>query len=196
MIEPKPLGDAAPSPEFLRLIPHEFARRHLILSAGTAKSVVGGEQDEPTETLHIAPSTKPAPIHNVGVRLGRRVVTHIVEPEALASAIDRAYARGSVPEDGGGRSAGGGGAPPSEHDLPPLEIDDLVTGGVEEGLRSLLAQADSDLLHTGGKAPLVRLVDLLLFEAVQRRASDIHVQPLADRTLVRYRLDGVLHTVR
>jgi len=39
-------------------------------------------------------------------------------------------------------------------------------------------------------------VDLLLFEAVQRRASDIHVQPLADRTLVRYRLDGVLHTVR
>jgi general secretion pathway protein E len=196
VIEPKPLGDTAPSPEFLRLIPHEFARRHLILSAGTAKRVVDGEKDEPAETLHIAPSTKAAPIHNVGVRLGRRVFTDIVEPEALASAIDRAYARGNAPEDGGGGSTRGGGAPPSENDLPPLEIDDLVTGGVEEGLRSLLAQADSDLLHTGGKAPLVRLVDLLLFEAVQRRASDIHVQPLADRTLVRYRLDGVLHTVR
>jgi len=197
VIEPKPMGDAAPSPEFLRLIPHEFARRHLILSAGTTHGVIDGERDdaESTETLHIAPSTRPAPIHNVGVRLGRRVLTHIVEPEALASAIDRAYARGGASDDSGGASAGCG-APPSEHDLPPLEIDDLVTGGVEEGLRSLLAQADSDLLHTGGKAPLVRLVDLLLFEAVQRRASDIHVQPLADRTLVRYRLDGVLHTVR
>ncbi len=42
----------------------------------------------------------------------------------------------------------------------------------------------------------MRLVDLVLFEALQRGASDVHVQPARGKTLVRYRLDGVLHTVR
>jgi general secretion pathway protein E len=57
-------------------------------------------------------------------------------------------------------------------------------------------EAERDLLNTHGKAPAVRLVDLMLFEALLRGASDVHVQPVRGRTLVRYRLDGVLHTVR
>jgi hypothetical protein len=55
---------------------------------------------------------------------------------------------------------------------------------------------DRDLLELEGKGPVVRLVDLLIFGALRRAASDIHVQPLADRVLVRYRVDGVLHSVR
>jgi type II secretory ATPase GspE/PulE/Tfp pilus assembly ATPase PilB-like protein len=43
---------------------------------------------------------------------------------------------------------------------------------------------------------VIKLVDVLLFEALGRGASDVHIQPLSDRTLIRYRLDGVLHTVR
>ncbi|MFN6042728.1 MAG: ATPase, T2SS/T4P/T4SS family, partial [Phycisphaerae bacterium] len=49
---------------------------------------------------------------------------------------------------------------------------------------------------TSGKGPVIRLVDLILFQALQRNASDVHIQPVGDRALVRYRLDGVLHTVR
>ena len=41
-------------------------------------------------------------------------------------------------------------------------------------------------------APIVRLVQLLITEAVQLRASDIHVEPFEDRIRVRYRIDGVL----
>ena len=41
-------------------------------------------------------------------------------------------------------------------------------------------------------APIVRLVSLILTEAVQLRASDIHIEPFADRVRVRYRIDGVL----
>ncbi len=41
-------------------------------------------------------------------------------------------------------------------------------------------------------APIVRLVHLLISEAVQLRASDIHVEPFEDRIRVRYRIDGVL----
>ncbi len=41
-------------------------------------------------------------------------------------------------------------------------------------------------------APIVRLVHLIISEAVQLRASDIHVEPFEDRVRVRYRIDGVL----
>jgi type IV pilus assembly protein PilB len=42
-------------------------------------------------------------------------------------------------------------------------------------------------------APIVRLVTLMITEAVQLRASDIHVEPFEDRVRIRYRIDGVLH---
>jgi len=45
----------------------------------------------------------------------------------------------------------------------------------------------------GDDAPIIRLVNLLITEAVNGRASDIHVEPMADRMRVRYRLDGVCH---
>jgi type IV pilus assembly protein PilB len=41
-------------------------------------------------------------------------------------------------------------------------------------------------------APIVRLVQLIISEAVQLRASDIHIEPFEDRVRVRYRIDGVL----
>ena len=41
-------------------------------------------------------------------------------------------------------------------------------------------------------APIVRLVQLMITEAVQLRASDIHVEPFEDRVRIRYRIDGVL----
>lgn len=42
-------------------------------------------------------------------------------------------------------------------------------------------------------APIVRLVQLMITEAVQLRASDIHVEPFEDRVRIRYRIDGILH---
>ena len=49
-----------------------------------------------------------------------------------------------------------------------------------------------DLLDTEGRAPIIRLVNHLLFDAVKAGASDIHIQPYEDRVVVRQRIDGVL----
>src|SRR6185436_3026714 len=67
---------------------------------------------------------------------------------------------------------------------------------LESELAATVRDAERDLLNLDGKAPSVRLVDLILFEALQRDASDVHVQTVRDKTLVRYRLDGALRTVR
>ncbi|MBN2476944.1 MAG: Flp pilus assembly complex ATPase component TadA [Pirellulales bacterium] len=50
--------------------------------------------------------------------------------------------------------------------------------------------AEDDIDETS--APIVRLVHLMISEAVQLRASDIHIEPFEDRIRVRYRIDGVL----
>ncbi|HVA51070.1 MAG TPA: ATPase, T2SS/T4P/T4SS family [Pirellulales bacterium] len=49
-----------------------------------------------------------------------------------------------------------------------------------------------DLLDVSGRAPVIKLVNLMLFEAVKGRASDVHVQPYENRLVVRMRIDGVL----
>ncbi len=158
------LADAA----FLALIPRDFAREHGLLAQGLRDGAV---------LLAVAPATSAEAVWNVGVRLGRPVVTTASDPEALQRAIDRAYERGgsaapTAAEDGGIRA--------------------IAAAVGDEDLDRLLADADRDLLATEGKAPLVRLMDRLLFTAVQRGASDLHLQPTADGAVIRHRIDGVL----
>lgn len=57
-------------------------------------------------------------------------------------------------------------------------------------------QALLDLLHDAGGAPIVRLVNNLFLEAMDLRASDIHIEPFEHETAVRLRVDGVLHERR
>jgi general secretion pathway protein E len=173
-----PSASGAPSEEFLALVPHEFARRHLILSTGCEAS--GAEQ---TEVLLTAAVTRPAAVFNVGVRLGRPVRATVADAEAVAAAVDAAYARARAR------------APDTrEIDAPTVTLEG--SEDVERDLAAAVRDAESDVLSTANKAPAVRLVDLVLFEAVVRGASDVHIQPVRERTLVRYRLDGALHTVR
>jgi general secretion pathway protein E len=157
-----------PSEAFLRLIPRDFARQHLVLSAGAREGPVGG-----VERLLVSERSNPAAVFNVGVRLGTPIATETLPDEELARRIDEAY----------------GSARQEPSDTP-------TAAEVDTDVERLLTLADRDLLSTEGKGPVVKLVDALLFEALTRGASDVHVQPLADRTLVRYRLDGVLQTVR
>src|SRR5215510_12805330 len=116
----------------------------------------------------------PAAVFNVGIRLRTAIESYTADPEEIARVIDQAY----------GHQVD---ASTSSADASVEDLDDID---------HLLAEADRDLLSTQGKGPVVKLIDALLFGALSRSASDVHVQPLVDRTLVRYRLDGVLHTIR
>jgi type IV pilus assembly protein PilB len=70
-----------------------------------------------------------------------------------------------------------------------LEKIDLSAAPVDEDvdLATLRQQVED--------APVVRLVNLMLAEAIDARASDIHVEPLRERIMVRFRIDGMLHEV-
>jgi len=50
----------------------------------------------------------------------------------------------------------------------------------------------TDLLQLARQTPVIRLVNMILFEALRRRASDIHIHPLEGKLLIRFRVDGML----
>ena len=64
------------------------------------------------------------------------------------------------------------------------ETSDRVLHALEE---------TEDLLDASTEAPVIRLVNLILFQAVKERASDIHIEPFQRELQVRYRIDGILY---
>jgi len=72
-------------------------------------------------------------------------------------------------------------------------MDDLAAEDLD-----LLAQEleePEDLLDVSDEAPIIRLVNSLLFQSVKERASDIHIEPFEKDLVVRFRIDGVLYEI-
>lgn len=69
--------------------------------------------------------------------------------------------------------------------------------GDEEDLTSLMDDipSNSDLLSDADNAPVIRLINALLAQAVREKASDVHVEPFENQLYVRFRVDGVLRDV-
>ncbi|AXK60677.1 type II secretion system ATPase GspE [Candidatus Chromulinivorax destructor] len=73
--------------------------------------------------------------------------------------------------------------------MEDLEED---TNILENGL-DLGQIEDQDILNAGAQAPVVKLVNHILFQAVKRGASDIHIEPFEKDVAVRYRVDGIMY---
>ena len=70
--------------------------------------------------------------------------------------------------------------------------DDLLRDMHDNDLLEAVMSSTEDLLDSSGRAPVIQLVNQILFDAVVAGASDIHVQPAEDRLIIRQRIDGVL----
>jgi type IV pilus assembly protein PilB len=82
----------------------------------------------------------------------------------------------------------GSGAAVASGSLVTESIDVSVDTSVDRSV-----DASVDIGGGGEESPIVKLVNKLIMEAVRGRASDIHVEPMADRVMLRYRIDGVCH---
>ncbi len=67
-------------------------------------------------------------------------------------------------------------------------VDNMSTRDEEQEFGDI-----AQLKDLASEAPVIRLVNLLISHALERRASDIHIEPFENRLIVRYRIDGVLH---
>jgi general secretion pathway protein E len=72
-------------------------------------------------------------------------------------------------------------------------MDDLEGADLDTLAHEL--EEPQDLLDVSDEAPIIRLVNSLLFQAVKERASDIHIEPMEREIVVRFRVDGVLYEI-
>ncbi|MDQ6968856.1 MAG: type II secretion system ATPase GspE [Mariprofundaceae bacterium] len=83
------------------------------------------------------------------------------------------------------------------------QVFDLSSASAEQMLEDLSDSDElsreieeiGDLLESEDDAPVIRLVNTLISQAMKDRASDIHIEPFETQVLVRFRIDGVLHTI-
>ncbi|HEY5862064.1 MAG TPA: ATPase, T2SS/T4P/T4SS family [Casimicrobiaceae bacterium] len=160
-----PLVDASGYPEFPILEERVSAR---FLRESRALPV---REDETELALAMADPTDAYTIGAFEMVTGRAVRPLVAIPTELESALERLY--------GSGRSA-----------------QSQLIGDVETRVDELAFDADvQQLKDLASEAPVIRLVSLLITNALETRASDIHVEPFENRLAVRYRIDGVLHDV-
>src|SRR5215470_10246430 len=127
-------------------------------------------EDERELALAMADPTDSYTINAFEMVTGRRVKAQVAIPTELEAALERLY--------GAGKSALG-----------------QIVGDVEQRDELSLDADVQQLKDLASEAPVIRLVSLIITNALETRASDIHIEPFENRLIVRYRIDGVLHEI-
>jgi general secretion pathway protein E len=112
-------------------------------------------------------------LDDVRMLLGMDVEPVVARPSAILDAINLVYQRES-------------GA-----------AEQMMSGLEEQGLGALASELEEpqDLLDSADEAPIIRLINSLLYQAVKDRASDVHIEPFEKDLVVRYRIDGILYEI-
>jgi general secretion pathway protein E len=81
------------------------------------------------------------------------------------------------------------------YDMSQRSAEQVIQGMHEEDTDSIISEIEEtgDLLDDTSDAPIIKLVNLMLSQAVKDRASDIHIEPSQTRLKIRYRVDGILY---
>ena len=183
----------------LRLIPQEVAQKYSVLPL----SRVGA-----TLTLAMVDPTNVFAMDDIKFMTGLNVEPVVVAEASIQHAIAKYYGNSReielaavnadevVFEGANGKGSNGNGAI-THADLVSLDSIDFETGHAEdvEVLEDNEEIDLSTLSRMSEDAPVVRLVNVLLVDALRRGASDIHVEPYEKELRIRFRIDGVLYDV-
>jgi type IV pilus assembly protein PilB len=156
-------------PAVLQLVPEALARKHEVLPVRRARS---------TLTLAMADPTNVFAVDDISFLTTLTVVPVVAPETAIRRAIERSY---------GSRAAALG------HVLTAL-AEESGAGALEVVGDEAPAPLDAvELKESADGAPVVRLVNMLLVEAIDKGASDVHWEPYETVLRVRCRIDGALH---
>jgi len=153
-------------PNAVKLVPEDIIKKHNILplgmNNGKLKLIISDPSD--LETLD-----------RLRFRLNAELECYVANPSRIRSYIEDVFAEQTKERDDR-----------LKHSIDAT-ASELAEAGHELQAEALRVQAE------GGtdEGPIVRLVNLIIDNAYYMRSSDIHVEPMADRVRVRYRVDGV-----
>ncbi len=150
--------------EFVEAVPALYAQHHYLVG-------IKSDVDNSELTVVLSKPLDANALDNVSKMTGMPVRAAVSTRAAVTSVIDVAYEqRSTVIEE-------------VAEELDSQNLDQLVDE----------VSTSDDLLDVVNRPPVIRLVNDILFRALQLRASDIHVHPYESKIQIRYRIDGILY---
>jgi general secretion pathway protein E len=150
-------------PALVPKVPVAFSKKH---------KVVPLKMEDGILTVATLDPLNYEPLDDLRVMLGCREVRAVLSSEGeVLRAINRFYEQSA--------------------DTPEEMIQSMDAESSNRLLHEL--EETEDLLDVSDEAPVIKLVNLILFQAVKERASDIHIEPFQKELKVRYRIDGILY---
>jgi len=160
------LTDLELTPELLKTIPAGTARMYQAVPVGLYCSLL---------QVALAEPLNPATIDELSYIVGKEIQIVVADPAAIEKIISRHYGEDS-------ESVG--------DILKELGADSDIA---KEATDAAVTEDAGGLTDLANETPIIRLVNLVIFQAVQDRASDIHFEPFEDEFKIRYRVDGALY---
>ncbi len=153
--------------EMIKKVPIAFCRRYRVLPLRYEEGSIIVATTDPLETVAL---------DDLRLLLGKPIKPVLTTGVALLACLNRVYDEVASPA----------GAEQVMEDIAASENLDQLAHELDE---------PQDLLDATDEAPIIRLVNSVLFQAVRQRASDIHFESFERGLVVRYRIDGVLYPV-
>ncbi|MCZ6546500.1 MAG: ATPase, T2SS/T4P/T4SS family, partial [Deltaproteobacteria bacterium] len=167
------LQDYQPESDLLDLIPESWVVKHGIIPLERVQNIL---------TLGMVNPFDMEVVKDIRFKTGLSVRVAVISEVELARVIDACFGASSAP-------------------APEVNLDDVLKDIGNDEIE-ILAQAqqeeeEEDEFPEGmeSEAPVIRLVDRMIQDAVRARATDIHIEPAQSKVLVRYRIDGVLRDI-
>jgi general secretion pathway protein E len=157
----------------VRLLPYHFAK---------ARGVITARFNSATEVeVWLAPNPESATLAEVRRITGKTLKHVLLSADDFQARLARAYTVGAF-----------GANDDNDH---VAEIASNIDSEADLAALTQSLPEITDLLETENDAPIVKLINALLTQAVRENASDIHLEIFERRSLVRFRVDGALHDV-
>jgi type IV pilus assembly protein PilB len=199
-------------PAVIKIVPGEVARKYGVLPVNKTGATLTIAMGDPTNVFAM---------DDIKFMTGYNVEPVVASEIALRKAIDKNYGtpRSVVLKERGKTAAGGGFSAADTTSLDDvmassaLTIDDMANVGLGElnmdeitGIDSgadvdVVKQEEgqeidlSEITKSTEAAPIIKVSNLILIEALKAGASDIHVEPYEKEFRVRFRIDGILHNI-
>ena len=181
-------------PAVVKLVPPETAQKYQIIPLSRSGASLTIAMTDPTNVFAM---------DDIKFMTGYNVEPVVASETAILEAVQRYYpakagAKGGAPGKPGAPGAAGSTAGMSALDMATRGLEEMQaladSGDVEvlEELQEISAEA---LVKQGEEAPVVRLVNVVLMSAIQKGASDIHIEPYEKELRIRYRIDGILYNI-
>ena len=170
-------------PAVVKLVPAETAQKYQIVPLSRAGATLTIAMTDPTNVFAM---------DDLKFMTGYNVEPVVASETAVIAAIQKYYGKAAAAAIT--PNAANAGPTALEAASKALDQLDLPAENVEVIAEGEEISAD-DLAVQGEEAPVIKLVNVILLSAIQKGASDIHIEPYEKELRVRYRIDGILYNI-